>query len=101
MSLDELFGNVYIEASAIGLPVVAHNWSGTQWILGDTATLVDTQDWAAVTQGIKLALKMNSSTLISKRRSMIKSRFSWDKISLLYYDFFKEILDARTLTVTV
>jgi glycosyltransferase involved in cell wall biosynthesis len=101
MSLDEPFGNVYIEASAIGLPVVAHNWSGTQWILGDTATLVDTQELVAVTQGIKSALKMNSETLISKRISMVKSRFSWEKISLLYYDFFKEILDARTLTVTV
>jgi glycosyltransferase involved in cell wall biosynthesis len=40
----ESFGNVYIEALASGLPVVAHDAATTRWILGDQARLVQSGD---------------------------------------------------------
>ena len=37
------FGNVYVEALSCGTPIVAHDDEVTRWILGDHATLVDTE----------------------------------------------------------
>ena len=39
-TLFESFGNVYIEALATGLPVVAHDYEVTRWIFGDYPGLV-------------------------------------------------------------
>src|SRR4029077_19427559 len=39
-TLHESFGNVYVEAMAVGLPVVAHDYEVTRWIFGDHPNLV-------------------------------------------------------------
>lgn len=56
MSQDEPFGNVYVEALATGLPIVAHSTLVTQWILEDQAILVDTCDRANVVVALRQAL---------------------------------------------
>ena len=46
-TLYESFGNVYVEAMAIGIPVVAHDYPVTRWIFGDHPGLVDATNESA------------------------------------------------------
>ncbi|MBE9070821.1 glycosyltransferase family 4 protein [Leptolyngbya cf. ectocarpi LEGE 11479] len=89
MSLDEPFGNIYIEASAIGLPVVAHDWKATRWILEDTAILVDTTSDKETIAGINKALKRRYQDSIELRRQLVEKRFAWKNIAKMYYEFFR------------
>jgi glycosyltransferase involved in cell wall biosynthesis len=95
MSMDEPFGNVYLEALATGLPIVTHDRPTTRWILEDTSILVDTTHVEQVVTGIKQALHQNSSEAILKRRSLVERRFSWQSIAQSYYDFCRDLLELR------
>ncbi len=88
MSQDEPFGNVYVEALATGLPIVAHSTLVTQWILEDQAILVDTCDRANVVVALRQALAERPSENTAARRLLAERRFSWDAIAAQYCDFF-------------
>ena len=90
MSLDEPFGNIYIEASAVGLPIVAHDWKATRWILEDTATLVDTTIEKETVSAINKALKRRLEIYVEPRRKLVEERFAWKNIARVYYEFFKD-----------
>ena len=91
MSQDEPFGNIYVEALASGLPVVAHRTAVTQWILADQATLIDTCDQTAVAEALKAAIAARSTQQMASRRTLAESRFSWDAVAGQYGDFFRQI----------
>ena len=93
MSQIEPFGNVYIEALATGLPIVAHDRASTQWIFGDLARLIDTNDFEAVAKAIGQALEEDISNQIATRRDLIEKRFIWPKIAQQYADFFVECVE--------
>lgn len=95
MSMDEPFGNVYLEALATGLPIVAHDRPVTRWILEDTSTLVNTQDLEQVVSGIKQALKKRSAEAIEQRRALVRRRFTWQAIAQQYFDFLKDVLERK------
>ena len=86
-TLFESFGNVYIEAMAVGLPVVAHDYEVTRWIFGDYPGLVDTLDEAATTRAIAWAVR-EGRTESATRAATAADRFSWHKIARQYRDFF-------------
>jgi glycosyltransferase involved in cell wall biosynthesis len=89
MSQDEPFGNIYLEATASGLPVVAHRTPVTQWILEDVGYLVDTDDQAAVVEALRRALAGPQN--IEARRNLIDRRFSWDRVAAEYGNFLHEV----------
>lgn len=91
MSQDEPFGNIYIEALATGLPVVAHETAVTRWILEDQAYLVDTGDVGAVTAALARAVGGKSPERTAVRRALAESRFSWQSVAGQYCDFFARI----------
>ncbi len=91
LSKEEAFGNVFLEALASGLPVVAHDTPRVRWIVGQDEFLVDTSDLAAVADAIRRASTFNSAECIA-RRTKRAIAFSWDKIASQYRDFFREIL---------
>lgn len=99
LSMTEPFGNVYLEALASGLPIVAHDRDVTRWIVGDHATLVDTTHTPAIAQGIQQALAAeNTDEKIANRINYVNSRFSWNALARQYYDFLKEVVSKNVNT---
>lgn len=89
----ESFGNVYIEALSCGVPVVAHDDEVTRWILGEYATLVDTNNRSALTEAIVEALRTPS--VGAAAAAWAHKRYSWDVVAAKYVEFFADVL-ART-----
>ena len=87
MSTDEPFGNIYIEALATGLPVVAHDTPVTRWFTAGHAHLADTTDPLAATAALARALSDNSPAAATTRAASARDRFSWDSIASQYCAF--------------
>jgi glycosyltransferase involved in cell wall biosynthesis len=89
-SRDEAFGNVFTEALACGLPIVAHDMPRVRWIVGDEEFLVDTNDPAAIAASLELARRAGDDA--RSRRIARARRFSWDTIAAEYRQFFMDVL---------
>lgn len=83
-ALDESFGNVYVEASATGVPVVAHRTPTTEWILGDHAHLVDTTDPTLLAAALREGLGDTSALRRTARVAMARERYSWSVVGAAY-----------------
>ena len=87
----ESFGNVYAEALAIGVPVVAHDYPVTRWIFGeDYPGLVDAADEPAVTGALTRAIQQGRPDAMTRTQAAAE-RFSWTTIARQYRDFFASI----------
>jgi glycosyltransferase involved in cell wall biosynthesis len=91
MSQDEPFGNIYIEALATGLPIVAHDRPVTRWIVEEHAELVDTNDSRLVTNALLRAIDTNGADRTAARRAAAVRRFSWESVAHAYCDFFRHV----------
>ena len=65
----------------------------TRWILGDHATLVDTEDQAALAAAIAKALEEPRKG--SDAAKWAHERYSWDVVAGKYIDFFQYVLDRK------
>jgi glycosyltransferase involved in cell wall biosynthesis len=92
LSLSEAFGNVYLEALATGVPLVAHRTLHTEWLVGDHGELVDTTDLDAVTRALEVAVAAGQDPTVHER---IAERFNWSRITDDYVSFFERVLDER------
>ena len=93
LSKEESFGNVFLEAMACGLPLVAHDSPRVRWIVGDQEYLLDTEDAGAVAGAIGRALQATASQRVARARRA--SDFAWSKVAGRYRDFFEEALSVR------
>jgi glycosyltransferase involved in cell wall biosynthesis len=84
MSQDEPFGNIYVEALAAGLPVVAHDWASTRWLFEDQALLVDTSDADAVRAALTRATDRKSPEESAQRVALVMRRFTWKSVAQEY-----------------
>lgn len=95
MSLDEPFGNVYVEAMSVGLEAVTHATPTTRWILGEQGELVDAERPEAVAEGIDRVLRRRSAARSAALRARAEARFSWRAIAGEYAAFFERIVAER------
>ena len=89
MSVDEPYGNVYLEALATGLPVVAHDRRVSRWILEEQAEYADTRDPDAVTAALLRALAQPGAR--TGGVELARRRHSWPAVARQYGDFFREL----------
>lgn len=88
----ESFGNVYVEAMAVGLPVVVHDYAVTRWIFGDRPGLVDASDGVCLTAAVERAIKTKRDPNWS---IVAAERFAWSNIAQQYRQFFAEAIRRR------
>lgn len=111
MSREEAFGNVYIEALATGLPVIAHDYPTARWILsreiptlgnsvpanfqslGTFGRLVDTANETAVADAIRAALA-SPREHANTRHEFAASRFAWPIVAEKYAAFLAEVAQS-------
>jgi glycosyltransferase involved in cell wall biosynthesis len=93
LSKDESFGNLFCEAMACGIPVVAHQSVRTEWILGDIGFLVDSDNFREVASNIELAYQAPPT----RRQAGVERAlaWSWIKIGKMYDEFLREIVESK------
>lgn len=93
-TLFESFGNVYVEAMAVGLPVVAHDSAVTRWILGESARLVDAVDAGALTDAVGSAIKDGRDHALAETAG-VAERFAWSTVASQYREFLADVVARR------
>jgi glycosyltransferase involved in cell wall biosynthesis len=95
-TLSESFGNVYVEALAVGVPLVGHRSAHTAWILGDSPLLVDTTSIDATVAAIRQALDEHSA---ARTPTVDRAgRFDWAVVAEHYERFLTEVVETRKAT---
>jgi glycosyltransferase involved in cell wall biosynthesis len=94
MSQDEPSANAYIEALAMGLPVVTHDRPVTRWTFDQCAFLVDTSDPADVANAIAAAVKPDTAAA-ARRIDLVQRRYTWKGISGQYADFLRRVVASH------
>lgn len=91
LSRDESFGNVFVEAMACGVPVIAYDLPRTRWILGDQGRLAASGSVEELAQQIDQA----TSETGAARDALVAraSQFDWSSIAGRYRDFLEEVVE--------
>jgi glycosyltransferase involved in cell wall biosynthesis len=89
LSVDESFGNVFVEALASGLAVVAYDTPRTRWIVGDEAHFPNSRKSEDLADALKSALQSRETAAKGRQRA---TSFGWPRIGRQYADFFAGIV---------
>lgn len=90
LSTEEPFGNVFVEAMASGLPIVAHDTARTRWIVGDQELLCDSRDLHLLVEALTRAILTDRAG--ASRRSARAATFSWRYVAARYRAFLADVM---------
>lgn len=91
LSRDESFGNVFVEALACGIPVVAYDSHRTRWIVGDTGFLADVHGSQSIEAQISLAMGARDKGRLVARAG----QFDWCNIAAQYRQFLTSVVEEK------
>jgi len=87
LSIDESFGNVFVEALATELPIVAYDTPRTRWIIGDKGFFAGSQAAEDLCSTVSKALRIGRQVSADDQ----VQRFGWDSVGGQYAQFFKHV----------
>jgi glycosyltransferase involved in cell wall biosynthesis len=90
LSKEESFGNVFVEAMACGIPVVAHDSPRSRWLVGEDEFLLDTDNSESIAEHIKLACGATEAQRQDRVRRA--EAFSWPTIGKMYREFLDDVV---------
>jgi 1,2-diacylglycerol 3-alpha-glucosyltransferase len=91
-SITEGFGRVLVEATAAGLPVIAHHHETAQYVLGEDAVLADlSREGVLASELARLLRKTESNEVIGLRRQHMVDRFSWSELGRAYIEMIRNV----------
>jgi glycosyltransferase involved in cell wall biosynthesis len=93
LSKEESFGNVFLEAMACGLPIVAANSPRVRWIVGDHEFLFDADDPGAIASRLDAAREAPAH--MTADRVKRAEGFAWAKIARMYREFLADVIVAN------
>jgi glycosyltransferase involved in cell wall biosynthesis len=93
LSKEESFGNVFLEAMACGLPIVAGNSSRVRWIVGDHEFLFDTDDPQEIASRLEAARKAPAH--MTDDRVKRADGFAWGKVARMYREFLSDVIASN------
>jgi glycosyltransferase involved in cell wall biosynthesis len=89
LSREESFGNVFLEAMAAALPIVAFDSQRLRWIVGENEQLIDSDHQIPM----KLEEARNSDTSEATNRIQRAATFSWKSAAKMYDAFLRGIVN--------
>lgn len=93
----ESFGLALVEALYHGLPVVAHEFFETQWVLGEQAVLIDVNNLTLLEQSINRTLENDDDQEKKERTFFATNHFAWEALSESYNAFFDLMLNRKNI----
>jgi glycosyltransferase involved in cell wall biosynthesis len=86
-----------VEALYHGLPVVAHEFFETQWVLGEQAVLIDVNNLTLLEQTIDRTLENDDDKEKKKRELFVVNLYGWEALRKPYHTFFDAMLSKKQL----
>jgi len=100
-SLDEGFGQVYVEALAHGLPCIVHDYETSRFVLSDMGIYGDLSKDGNLT---KLVSTLSNEEFAPEkaiaRHQYAYENFSWDKLKSKYVDLFIKCAEKNSETLS-
>jgi glycosyltransferase involved in cell wall biosynthesis len=87
----ESFGNVYVEALASGLPVVANDNASTRRVFDGHGFLTDTTSEDALRAAIRQALRSPGADVVA-RAALAADRYPWRSLAAQYRGFLEGVV---------